>query len=132
MIALDTNVLLRFVTADHDAQYQLAKNLISNYYGKNKSIYINTIVLCEFVWVLKSGYKYSRQQITELLHMLVRIEEFEFSERDEIFEAIVLYQNGGVDFADYLIHVINKKKGCLSTYSFDQQAINDGLFATLQ
>jgi predicted nucleic-acid-binding protein len=128
MIALDTNVLIRFFTADDDVQYRLAKALISKHQGMNKSIYISAIVLCELVWVLKSGYKYSRQQISKLLQQMTRTEEFAFSVMDELIEAILLYQNGHGDFADYLIYTINKNVGCESTYSFDGKIIKEGVF----
>lgn len=131
MIALDTNVLLRFVTADDESQHLLAKKLILKYKGKNKSIYINQIVLCDLVWVLKSGYKYTKAQIVHVLQMIVGIAEFSFSEIDWIFEAILLYKNATGDFSDCLIHVVNKNNKCQSTFSFDKKAIKDGLFKEL-
>lgn len=128
MIALDTNILARFITCDDATQAKLAKKLILTYQGQAQSIYINDIVLCELCWLLKSGYKYNKQQISAVLKMLLEIEEFAFSNSELILEATLLYKNKTGDFSDYLIYVINHSKGCQDTYSFDQQMITSNIF----
>lgn len=128
MIALDTNILARFITCDDEIQSALSKKLILAYKGKAQSIYINNIVLCELCWLLKSGYKYSRQQISTVLQMLLDIEEFSFSNRDLILEATLLYKNKKGDFADYLIYAINYHEGYEYTYSFDHKMVADDIF----
>ena len=131
MIALDTNILARFITCDDATQAKLSKKLILSYQGQVQSIYINNIVLCELCWLLKSGYKYNKQQICDVLHMLLEIEEFAFSNSELILEATLLYKNKPGDFSDYLIYVINRSKGYQDTYSFDQEMITSNIFKGL-
>ena len=63
MIAVDTNVLIRYITSEDKEQSIIATKLLDSYIGKEKAIFINNIVLCELVWVLVKGYKYQKEQI---------------------------------------------------------------------
>ena len=55
MIALDTNVLVRYLTWDDEEQASEAANAIETADG----LFVPTIVLCELVWVLKRAYRYT-------------------------------------------------------------------------
>jgi predicted nucleic-acid-binding protein len=49
MIGVDTNVLVRYITADDPKQFSLAKNLLENKCSKENPGVVNLIVLCELV-----------------------------------------------------------------------------------
>ena len=49
MIAIDTNILVRYITQDDLQQAEAAENLLAIYNNKPQSIFINNIVLCEFI-----------------------------------------------------------------------------------
>jgi len=55
MIAIDTNVLLRYLLLDDEIQAKKAAVLIES----RQSVYISHVVLVEAVWTLK-GRKYKR------------------------------------------------------------------------
>lgn len=78
MIAVDTNILVRYITNDDEEQGILAANLLDKYTGQEKSILINNIVLCELIWVLDRGYKYKKAEIIKTLKLLLSSIEFEF------------------------------------------------------
>ena len=59
MIALDTNVLVRFLVADDEEQNQRATELIEAAIQKEDALYISDIVLVETVWVLSRSYQSS-------------------------------------------------------------------------
>ena len=52
MIALDTNVLVRFIVEDDDEQTGRAVLLIHDALAKNEPLFVSEVVLCEVVWVL--------------------------------------------------------------------------------
>lgn len=128
MIGVDTNVLVRFIVNDDETQAQKAKDLIMTCSGKRHSLFVNTVTLCELIWVLKRGYGYTKNDLLATLHRLVAIEEFCFEDSKTMTNAIALYENGKADFSDYVSFSINKKSGCLKTYSFDKQPIQESLF----
>lgn len=128
MIGVDTNILVRFITRDDAVQTGLVLELFKQYKGKSKSIYINVITLCELVWVLGSGYRYSKSQIVEALDILFLIDEFKLENHTSIHQAFLLYKTGKADFSDYASFYINKNFGCHVTYSFDKQPISESVF----
>ncbi len=55
MVTLDTNVLVRLATQDNPAQAALALRV----FQKASLIAVPTPALCEMVWVLLRGYRYT-------------------------------------------------------------------------
>jgi len=131
MIAVDTNVLVRYITNDDKDQSILATRLLDSYIGKEKSIFINNIVLCELVWVLVRGYKYQKEQIIKTLKLLLSAIEFEFEHHELAFLAVIEYEKAEADFSYILIGLINHYRNCSTTYSFDQNALKLKYFKKL-
>ena len=57
MIALDTNVLVRLVLRDDDAQAERARQLFDAHADVDESLFVSDVVLAEFAWVLRSRYE---------------------------------------------------------------------------
>lgn len=76
MIAIDTNVLVRYVVADHAAQVAAVRKFLDNCAHQNEAVFIPSIVLCELAWVLRSVYKQSRQEILEVVEELLNSDPF--------------------------------------------------------
>ncbi len=131
MIAVDTNVLVRYITNDDEEQSMLASKLLDNYVGQEKSVFINNIVLCELIWVLAKGYKYRKEQVIKTLKLLLASIEFEFESHELAFLATIEYETAEADFSDILISLINHNTGCTATYSFDQNALKSKYFKKL-
>lgn len=62
MLAVDTNIIVRYLTADHPEQFVKAKGLIDG-----EDIFICTTVLLETECVLRRGYRFSSEQIIAAL-----------------------------------------------------------------
>ena len=67
MIALDTNVIIRYVVQDDQKQAQQATTVIENLSQDNPA-FISSIVLCVVNWVLKLAYMLSTDILIEVLH----------------------------------------------------------------
>lgn len=130
MIAVDTNVLVRYITNDNNEQYILAAKLLDSYAGQERFIFINNIVLCELIWVLTRVYKYKKEQIIKTIKLLLSSIEFEFENHELAFLAVIEYETSEADFSDILIGLINHNMGC-PTYSFDQNALKSKYFKKL-
>jgi predicted nucleic-acid-binding protein len=131
MIAVDTNILIRYITNDDKEQSILAAKLLDSYVGQEKSIFINNVVLCELIWVLTRGYKYPKEQIIKTLKLLLSSIEFEFESHELAFLAVIEYETADADFSDILIGLTNHNIGCSATYSFDQRALKSKYFKKL-
>ena len=128
MIAIDTNILVRYITQYDLQQAEAAENLLAIYNNKPQSIFINNIVLCEFIWVLEKGYKYTQQQISSTIRIILSTEEFAFEYHNVLWLALEEYELKNTDFSDSLISKLNYNLGYKQTFSFDKSAINNNLF----
>lgn len=127
MIGIDTNVLLRFYEKDNPLQYEMAGRAIRDY----APVFINELVLLEFVWVCQSTYKMDRTEIHRRLKAIVNAEEFEFAWRESIERAVDGYGARKSDFADWLVGEMNREHGCETTLTFDGGAAKDGAFTLI-
>lgn len=119
MIGLDTNGLVRYLTRDDEAQWQIANDLISETSEAGETCFINNIVLCELLWVLRSRYKISRVDLIETLEKLFRASTFVFENKLAAQRAVLQMKQGNADFSDYLIAELNQQQGCTETATFD-------------
>ncbi len=58
----DANIIVRYLTADHPEQFAKASGLI-----RGEDVYVCTTVLLETEWVLRCGYRFSRERIIAAL-----------------------------------------------------------------
>jgi predicted nucleic-acid-binding protein len=128
MIAIDTNILIRYITQDDQQQAEAAENLLATYNNKPQSIFINNIVLCEFIWVLEKGYKYTQEQISSTIRIILSTEEFAFEYHNVLWLALEEYELKNTDFSDSLISKLNHNLGYKQTFSFDKSAVKNNLF----
>ncbi|HEY3129264.1 MAG TPA: PIN domain-containing protein, partial [Acidobacteriota bacterium] len=77
MIGLDTNVLVRYLVQDEPRQSARARAFIVGAALRKESFFVNSIFLCELVWVLQSKYRYSKEVICDVLEKLLLAEQFE-------------------------------------------------------
>ena len=120
MIAIDTNLIVRFLLADDAAQTKK----VESFFGKQQGAswgYINNIVICELFWILKTVYRLSREQIANMIENLLKTSDLQFQDEELCSFALTDYRNGQ-DFADSLIGHINIKSQCTTTYTLDRLA----------
>lgn len=122
MIALDTNVLVRYIVQDDVAQSQKAATLIESHCTSESPGRVDVIVLCELVWVLEAAYGYGRDVVAGVVRQLLSTAELAVVSVDQAWMALRAYERGAGDFADYLIAIRNHDAGCSATFTFDKKA----------
>jgi len=135
MIAVDTNVLLRYLLQDDKPQSSKANKLFAS---QNK-ILITDIVLSETVWTLKGKrYKLQKEDLIQVISQLFKEPNLEFEDGQSVWRALNIYRTTelikvgskkkDVDFSDILIlekskSIISKKDDSFDgLYSFDKAA----------
>ena len=121
MIAIDTNVLVRYIMQDDVAQSALATRLIEEQCDEKNPALINHLVLCEMLWVLQSTYQYKRTECVPLLKQILITNCFEIPHSALVWKAIYDYDAGNADFSDYLISHSNQFFGAEVTFTFDKK-----------
>lgn len=103
MAALDTNVLVRWLTNDDAAQCATVARLFDDAIGQGVRLFVTTTVMLELEWVLRSRYRYDKPQVLAAMNALLDVTELEFQTEPALEQALWLFkQTGSRDFADCL------------------------------
>ena len=124
MIALDTNVLVRFLVRDDEAQARRARTLVETCRAAGKACLVSHPVLCELEWVLESVYRASRSDVVAAVRMLLTTPPFVTEDAELLERALRIYAKSKGDLSDYLLSEIAASRGARTTYTFDRDLRN--------
>ena len=96
MIALDTNMLVRALVADHPEQLALVRQLLAG-----NTIFVSRTVMLEAEWVLRARYKRTRSELLNFFMALLETDDTVIEAAEEVHQALDWYALGA-DFADAL------------------------------
>jgi predicted nucleic-acid-binding protein len=111
--AIDTNVIVRFLTGDDPAQAARARELIAG-----GGIFVSTSVLLETEWVLRSGYGFAIERLAGALRDFAGLPGVTL-EDPQLAARALDWAERGLDFADAL-H-LGGAQGCTAFMSFDRK-----------
>ena len=120
MIGLDTNVLLRVLVDDGSPDVARARDFVAAQAQKGGDFFIDTVVLVETVWVLKTVYGYERADIGAAIDAILANAAYVVDGRETVAAALAQYCGGKADFSDCLIVARNAAAGCIGTASLDK------------
>jgi predicted nucleic-acid-binding protein len=114
-VAIDTNVLVRYLTWDDEVQATEAAAVIE----AADEVHISTVVLCETIWILTRAYGYKMNEIMPLIERIVTGREFHI---DQVAAraGLRLLMAGG-DFADGVIFDEMQRASCEFLATFDRE-----------
>jgi len=96
MIAIDTNIIIRFLTHDNERQYKKAFSVFNS-----QEIFIPDTVILETEWVLRYAYSFSPEDICRAFTNLFGLKNIHLSNPTFIVQAIEWHKQG-MDFSDAL------------------------------
>lgn len=117
-ITADTNLLLRDALQDEPRQARLAAKTLQ----RAELIAVPVPMLCEFVWVLRRGYKKPAAEIADAIHRLMRSAKVVMN-RPAVEAGLAVMEAGG-DFADGAIAFEGDWLGAEEFVSFDAEAVS--------
>jgi predicted nucleic-acid-binding protein len=121
MIALDTNILIRFFMKDDPAQVARVR-AVMNSLTVEYPAWVGLAAVQELVWVLTSTYQANRADVLLCIDSLLTMKEIIMEQPDVIRHAARIYQATKVEFSDCLISASARAAGCTRTLTFDQRA----------
>ena len=122
MPALDTNVLVRYLVQDDEAQSAAAQKLIRQAVAEQQTLHVPVTVTLEFEWVLRSAYGFSKQETCGALASLLSAAELSFEAERDVLVALHLCASPGADFADCLHIALAARAGEQPLWTFDKAA----------
>jgi len=128
MNALDTNVLVRLLVNDDEAQCAKAKALCERAEVRGERLFVAIPVVLELFWTLRAVYDCPRADIIGALEQLTLTPLFAFEAPDRIRDLIDLGRKTALDPADILIGLTARDFGYEATLTFDRRATKSELF----
>lgn len=120
MIALDTNILLRYLTQDDPVPSPKANRVIDRLTEEEPG-FISLVTILEIVWVRKSIYKRTAHEIADEVEMILAADSLEVQNEQEVYQAVIALRRTG-EFEDGLIGSLGLWRGCSATLTFDDNA----------
>lgn len=120
MIAVDTNVLVRYLVGDDPEQAAAARGSLERLTRERPGFLCREVVV-EVVWVLERAYGFARPRIADVLVELTATDTLVVEAADDVARAAADYRQGGVGFADLMILAAARRAGATPLHTFDRQ-----------
>lgn len=115
MIAIDTNVIIRYLTGDHPEQSARARAAIDG-----QAVFVPVTVALEAEWVLRSAYGYAAPEVAKALRAFAGLPTVTIEDGASVAEALDRAEQG-MDFADAL-H-LGRASHCDRFLTFDRRFV---------
>ena len=118
-VLLDANVLIRFLTRDHEEHYLKSVEIFRDIESGKIEAMLMDFILAEVIYVLKRIYKYEKKDISSTLKKLLLYKHLYTENKLVTFEALEIYADKNIDFADSLLCAKKRLEG-FEIVSFDK------------
>ena len=119
MILVDANYIIRFFSKEPDEHYQKSKEFFEDLARGKVKVIISEGVLMECFFVLNKFYKYSRDEVVEMLITIMNFKNVVNEDKHIILNALNILKDKNIDFIDALLCAKSKLLG-YEVKSFDK------------
>jgi predicted nucleic-acid-binding protein len=120
--AVDTNVLLRLLLIDDEAQRAAALALAQRALAAGEVLFVPVTVTVEIEWVLRARYGLAKAAVIDHFGRMLEAAELYFQFDAAVEHALSEYAATSVDFADCLHAALAAAAGESPLWTFDRQA----------
>ena len=128
MKALDTNVLVRFLVKDDEAQAQAVYQILKRAEADGYQLWVSLVVVLEMLWVLESVYGIQKEGILESIEDLLLMPILKFEAQPAIRAFVVSARESNIGLPDLLIAHSATYSGCDVVLTFGKKAAKSLLF----
>ena len=125
MKALDTNVLVRFLTEDDPGQYKKVLALFRAGQQSGERFFVDKIVMLEMIWVLETVYRYRREEILSATGKLLSLTVLAFENTEMLEKFTALAAVSRTELSDLLVGLSAESGPCETTLTFDRKAAKE-------
>ena len=118
---LDTNIILRYLTADDPAKAQACLSLVQRVQQGEEELATSETILAEVSYVLTSQYRLSHPEIAARLRPLIDLRGMRLPRKRVVLRGLELYvQHPRLDFEDALSVAQMEHLGIAEIVSYDR------------
>jgi uncharacterized protein len=120
-VLVDTNVFLRFLTADDPGKAEKARRLFASAVSGELVVETSLLVIAEIVWTLESFYGLTHDEVAEQVTTILATPNLECPGKELLFEALLGYTERNVDFIDAYHAAFLGRRRDVSLATFDRK-----------
>ncbi|MCU0600904.1 MAG: type II toxin-antitoxin system VapC family toxin [Desulfobacterales bacterium] len=132
MKAIDTTILIRFLTGDDQSQSEKVYALFKKAESEKTELFVPLLIVLEMIWVLESVYEVSRTEILDAISDLLLMPVLKFDQHVFLQKLIRSAQANTFDLSDLLIAYAANTSGCEKVVTFDKDAAKFNFFELLR
>jgi predicted nucleic-acid-binding protein len=118
---LDTNVVIRFLTADDPAQRRAALKFGSGL-GTDHLAFLPLVAILELDWALRTKLGFTKAEVVMVVGKLLNTRGLTVENHSLVVRVLDLVEKKNADFADAMIACRALEEGCDSVKTFDIKA----------
>ena len=122
MPAVDTNVLVRLLMRDDEAQLASAQRLVRSSLRTGEGLFVPVTVALELEWVLRSRFGLDKTAVLHTFSQLLSTVELRFDAAAAIEWALRQYKEAATNFSDCLHAALAGQAGEQPLWTFDKAA----------
>ena len=117
---VDTNIFLRFLTADDPETYQSCRELFERAVAGKVTLVTSGIVIAELIWTLQSFYEVPKADIVEKVAIIANMDHLEIPDKNIISNALILFGREPIDYIDAYNAALMEYSGLRTVFSYDK------------
>ena len=119
MTFLDTNVFIRYLTADDPAKAARCERLFDKVAKGREQVATHVVVIAEVIWVLTSRYGLPKTRVVDALTPLISLDGLQLDDKDHVLSALEIFRAKPIDFVDAVNIVVMQAIRVPDIYSYD-------------
>jgi predicted nucleic-acid-binding protein len=118
VIAIDSNIFVRYLVQDDPSQGAIATNLLENILNSENPGFVSLVAVLELDWVLRTQYGFFPLIAANAIAALMSSPSLVI-ENDAAVRVALGFSHG--DLADNILHKVGQANGCTKTVTFDKK-----------
>jgi predicted nucleic-acid-binding protein len=120
---IDTNVVLRYLLGDHPEFSPKAEAFMLDVSKGVKKVEILNVVIVEAIYVMEKYYEIPKTEIVEKLSGILNFSGIVNSDRSEILEALLKYENSNIDIVDCILAARSSAEKIVVSFDRDMKKL---------
>lgn len=117
---IDTNIFLRFLTADLPEQAEACAELVRRLRDRQEVAHVSPLAVAETIWTLERFHRLSKEEVVSKVVPLLKLRGVRVVGKELFLRALPLYAEKNVSFTDAYMAVQMERVGSEEIYSYDR------------
>jgi len=118
-VLLDSNIIIRFFEGAEALHYEKSVSIMKDIRRGKIKVLLLDLIIAEIIYVSKRIYRREKSEISMILKEMIMIDNFYVENQPLVIEALTLYANKNIDFADAMLCAKKNLEG-YEVMSFDR------------